>query len=160
MIFVRILYAQNSLIKTMYMEEPMEKAPLLLETVEQAVRILQESPFVAIWNYKVLSVQAGAVALALPAQPQFYRPGGIIQGGCLMTLADTAFWLAAMTELGIDAPIVTLEMKTNFLRAAQADVYCRAEVMKSGRRVTYGTATITDAAGQMLSHHTLTYLAA
>ncbi|WP_233201322.1 PaaI family thioesterase [Chromobacterium alticapitis] len=132
---------------------------MLLETVAQAVKVLQESPFAAIWSYQVVEVRPGSVTLALPAQPQFYRPGGIIQGGCLMTLADTAFWLAAMTELGVDAPIVTLEMKTNFLRAAQADVYCRADVMKSGRRVTYGTATISDKAGQVLSHHTLTYLA-
>lgn len=136
----------------------MHYQPPLLETIEQAVKILQESPFVSIWDYQVMAVKPGMVELALPAKPQFYRPGGIVQGGCLMTLADTAFWLAAMTELGVDAPIVTLEMKTNFLRPALADLYCRAEVMKSGKRVTYGTATIADAAGKALSHHTLTYL--
>ncbi|MGC0155107.1 PaaI family thioesterase [Chromobacterium vaccinii] len=138
----------------------MEKPPLLLETVEQAEEVLRNAPFATIWHYQVRHVQAGKVELLLPAQPQFYRPGGIVQGGCLMSLADTAFWLAAMTELGIDAPIVTLEMKTNFLRGARGDVYCRAEVMKSGRRVTYGTATISDGAGQTLSHHTLTYIGA
>ncbi|WP_189535262.1 PaaI family thioesterase [Paludibacterium paludis] len=136
----------------------MNDTPLRLETIEQAEKVLNESPFVAIWNYQVKTVSPGMVELILPARPHFYRPGGIIQGGCLMTLADTAFWLAAMTSVGIDTPIVTLEMKTNFLSSAKSDICCRAEVMKSGRRVIYGTAVINDPSGQLLSHHTLTYL--
>ncbi|RBB94419.1 PaaI family thioesterase, partial [Pseudomonas sp. MWU12-2115] len=55
-------------------------------------------------------------------------------------------------------PAVTMEMKSNFLRAARTDLSCKAEVMTAGRRILYGTATITDSEGKIVSHHTLTYI--
>ncbi|WP_441344461.1 hypothetical protein [Pseudomonas sp. MWU12-2115] len=51
-----------------------------------------------------------------------------------------------------------MEMKSNFLRAARTDLSCKAEVMTAGRRILYGTATITDSEGKIVSHHTLTYI--
>ncbi|KUM03700.1 PaaI family thioesterase [Chromobacterium subtsugae] len=134
-----------------------QDAPLLLD-VAQAKKILAESPFGPWWNFQVEAVSPGKAILRLPLKPEHYRPGGVAQGGSMMTLADVAFWLALMTVAGVDTPAVTLEMKTNFLRAARTDLSCEAEVMTAGRRILYGTATITDSEGKIVSHHTLTYI--
>lgn len=130
----------------------------LLTTLEEATKILDESSFGRWWKFVVASVEPGSVVVHLPVRPEFYRPGGIVQGGCLMTLADVAFWLAAMTRIGVDPSAVTLEMKTNFLSSAASDLSCRAEVMKYGRRIVYGTATTFGATGTIFAHHTVTYL--
>ena len=127
-------------------------------TVSDAQRVLDDSPFGQWWGFAVQEIGDGTATVRLAGRPEFFRPGGIIQGGCLMTLADVAFWLAAMTRIGEDMSAVTLETKTNFLRAATGDLVCRAEVMTAGRRVVYGTATTFDPQDRALAHHTFTYL--
>lgn len=68
------------------------------------------------------------------------RPYGIINGGTLMTLADVSTYLAIFGRLGIIPLAVTNELKMNFLRPAiGGDVLARAELIKVGRRVVYGT---------------------
>jgi acyl-coenzyme A thioesterase PaaI-like protein len=64
-----------------------------------------------------------------------------------------------MTRLGKSLGAVTVEMKTNFLRAArQEDFRCSARVLKLGKRLVYGVAECTNLRGDLLTHHTLTYL--
>jgi len=96
--------------------------------------------------------------LLLPHRSELERPGGLLQGACVMALSDAAFWLAAMTEIGEELMCVTLEMKTNFLRGAKGSLRCQATVLQAGRRVVYGEASCFDDSAKRVSHHTLTYL--
>ncbi len=68
--------------------------------VETAQRAIDGSPFGRWWGYRVEELGAGYARLLLPFQPHFERPGGVLQGGCAMTLADVAFWIAGMTVTG------------------------------------------------------------
>lgn len=129
-------------------------------TRAQAQALLDESPFGPWWGYRVTEVDAGRAAVVLPARPELFRPGGVLQGGCAMTLADVAFWLALLGGHGPDDPAVTLEMTTTFLRGARTDLTSTATVLSDGRRVGYGEASTTDADGRLVAHHTLTYLRA
>jgi uncharacterized protein (TIGR00369 family) len=131
----------------------------VLITVEAAQRILDGSPFGRWWGYRVEEVGPGTARLLLPFQPGFERPGGVLQGGCAMTLADVAFWIAGMTVMGEDPSAVTLQMSSSFLRpAALGDLRSEARILRAGRRILYGEASVTDARGNLLTHHVLTYL--
>jgi uncharacterized protein (TIGR00369 family) len=128
-------------------------------TAEAAQRILEGSPFGRWWGYRVEEVGPGTARLLLPFQPGFERPGGVLQGGCAMTLADVAFWIAGMTVMGEDPSAVTLQMSSSFLRPATlGDLRCEARILRAGRRILYGEASVSDARGNLLTHHVLTYL--
>lgn len=87
------------------------------------------------------------------------RPGGIVNGGVFMTVADVATWLAIKTVLGMADRSVTAEMKTNFLSSARKEpVTCSATLVKVGRRPIYAVASCFGEKGNLLSHHTLTYV--
>jgi acyl-coenzyme A thioesterase PaaI-like protein len=104
-------------------------------------------------------MSAGSCTLAVPYQPKFDRPDGIVSGQVLMTAADVAMWLAIKTLRGLDDPSVTSHMQTQFLESARAQAFdCRAEVLKAGPRMTYGTAECIAGNGTLLAHHTLTYV--
>jgi uncharacterized protein (TIGR00369 family) len=134
-----------------------DQSPMRL-TVEQAQRVVDSAPFGPWWGFVVESVEPGRARVRLPWRGTFLRPGQVLQGGCSMTLADVAFWLALMSLSGPDDPSVTLELKTNFLRGARSDLRSTAEVLSAGRRVVYGQAWTRDDEDRLIAHHTVTYL--
>lgn len=127
-------------------------------TLEEANRVITESPFGPFWGFTVSTVGSGTATVLLPARPELFRPGGVLQGGCCMTLADVAFWIAIMTRSGTTDRSVTLEMKTNFLAPATSDLACTARVVTYGRSVAFGVAETTELGGRMVAHHSVTYL--
>jgi len=128
-------------------------------TVEAAQRIIVGSPFGRWWGYRVEELGAGWARLLLPFQAHFERPGGVLQGGCAMTLADVAFWIAGMTVTGEEPSTVTLQMSSSFLRPAiLGDLRSEARILRAGKRILYGEASVTDAKGNLLTHHVLTYM--
>jgi uncharacterized protein (TIGR00369 family) len=127
-------------------------------SLQDARRILAATGFGPWWGFEVESVAPMQAVLRLPHRAELERPGGLLQGACVMALSDAAFWLAAMTAIGEELMAVTLEMKTNFLKGAKGSLRCEASVLQAGRRVVYGEASCFDDSLKRVSHHTLTYL--
>lgn len=87
------------------------------------------------------------------------RPGGTISGPSLMTLADTAMYLAVLAMLGPVALAVTTNLNINFLRKpARADVIGQAKLLKLGKRLAVGEVTMySDGDAEPVAHATGTY---
>ncbi len=123
--------------------------------------VLDGSPFVKQYDFRVESAEGGNCTLYCPGNPDFLRPDGIMSGPVFMAAADVAMWIAIISALGPDAAsTVTVEMKTNFLSALEGaqDFRCTATVLKSGSRLVYGSGDCRDLEGRMLTHHTMTYI--
>jgi len=123
-----------------------------------AQHTLDTSPFGPWWGFQIESVDAGRSRVRLPARPEMFRPGGVLQGGCAMTLADVAFWVAIMGTVEAGEAAVTLEQTSTFLGPARTDLTCDADLLRAGRTVLYGTAAVRDTRDALVTHHTLTYL--
>lgn len=127
-------------------------------SVESAQALLDRSPFGPWWGFAVEAVGHGQAQLSLRSRPELLRPGGVLQGGCAMTLADVTCWIAILSMTGEDDPVVTQQMTTSFLGPAHSDLHCESWVMRPGRRSVYATASTTAADGTLVAHHTLTYV--
>jgi len=126
-------------------------------TESQLQNLLGEVPFTRNFGFRVHSLGDGECALAVPYQPDFERPGGIVSGQVFMAAADAAMWLAIMTRLGLEENAVTVELKTNFLGAARReDILCSAKILKQGNRLIYGVAECLNGKSKLLAHHTIT----
>jgi uncharacterized protein (TIGR00369 family) len=82
----------------------------------------------------------------MPAEPRFTQETGVIQGGILTSLADTAAVYAILPFLGRDETMTGLELKINFMgtaRPGQADLTARSNVLHRGRRTAVCEVTIT-----------------
>lgn len=124
----------------------------------QAQALLDDSGFGPWWGFRVVDVETGVARLTLKSRPELFRPGGVLQGGCAMTLADVTCWTAVMSLSGPDDPSVIQQMTTTFLRPARTDLTCVSTVLKPGRRISYAEASVMDTGGKLISHHTLSYL--
>ena len=138
----------------------MEPSLSPLFSLDDARRLLAETPFALWWGVEAVELGDGWAIVRLPFRPELVRPGGILHGPSYELVADVAAWLAIMTRTGEEQMAVTIEMKTSFLRGATTDIICRAEIVKLGRRIVFATAETHDAAGVLVSQSTLTYVRA
>lgn len=88
------------------------------ESPTQLIRRLM--PLCATLGVRALAFQADRVELALDWQPGLCTSGGVLHGGAVMTLADSAAGACAFLNLPERAGTSTIEAKTNFLAAVKS----------------------------------------
>jgi uncharacterized protein (TIGR00369 family) len=71
--------------------------------------------------------------------PDRLRPGGIVGGPSLMTLADFAVWVAVLAAVGPEPMTVTVNLNIHFLRPVPpGDVVAETRLHKVGKRLATG----------------------
>jgi 1,4-dihydroxy-2-naphthoyl-CoA hydrolase len=80
-------------------------------------------------------VEYGLVAARLDIRPEHLAPNGYLHAGAVVTLADSCCGMGCMASLPEDlGGFTTVELKTNFLRTAEAGgLACRATLAHAGR---------------------------
>lgn len=85
---------------------------------------------------RVVEVGPGRVRMLAPYRDALLRPGGVITGPALMSLADAAAYALVLAHLGDRLMAVTSQLNMSFLRgAAPGDIHAEAEMLRLGRRL-------------------------
>lgn len=85
---------------------------------------------------KVTDVGPGRVHVVSPYRDGLLRPGGVLSGPTLMSLADTAAYALVLAHVGDQLMAVTSQLNMSFLRGAQpGDLHAEAEMLRLGRRL-------------------------
>jgi uncharacterized protein (TIGR00369 family) len=89
------------------------------------------------------AVGPGWAEVALDADAAMMRPGGIIWGPAVFSLADAALYYAVFTVAGIQPMALTSELSIRFMRPARSTgLRGRAELHHAGRRSVIGSVTV------------------
>ncbi len=84
----------------------------------------------------VISVSPGRLHMVAPYREGLLRPGGVISGPTLMSLADSAAYALVLAHIGDQLMAVTSQLNMSFLRGAQpGDMHAEAEMLRLGRRL-------------------------
>ncbi|MEM7269630.1 MAG: PaaI family thioesterase [Pseudomonadota bacterium] len=111
-------------------------------------------------HFDIMEVAPMRARMRLKVTEAMLRPGGTVSGPSLFELADCAFYVAVMGMIGREAMTVTSTATMNFLRKPVAkDLVCEAELLKIGRMLATGQATIwtEGAEDKAVAHATMTY---
>ena len=85
---------------------------------------------------EVTSVEPGRIRMTGFYREGLLRPGGVISGPTLMSLADSAAYALVLAHIGDQLMAVTSQLNMSFLRGAQpGDMYADAELLRLGRRL-------------------------
>ena len=85
---------------------------------------------------RVEEVSGDTVLVCLPTSQRHGRPGGTISGPTMMTLADTAAWMAILAQIGPVLLAVTTSLHIDFLRKPDiTDLMARGRLLKLGRKL-------------------------
>jgi len=118
------------------------------------------------WRHLGIEVQdarAGWVRLHLAVRDELRNAvGAPVHGGVLSTLVDAAVGAALGTLHEASAGGVgqtTLDLNVSFIAAAgEGDVFAEGRILRKGRTIAFGEATITDAAGRLVAAGRATYM--
>ncbi len=86
-------------------------------------------------NFQCESIDDESVLVRWKYAEAGLRPGGIISGPTLFTLADVALWYLSFTVVGLKSMAVTANLNIDFLRPATGgDVLAKAHLLRAGKR--------------------------
>lgn len=97
-----------------------------------------------------VEAEPGRVTFTMSPSEFHLNPFGLVHGGVLAALIDTAMGCAVHSLLPVGAGYITSELNVRFLRAAglaTGALLCTGEVLKAGRRTMVVQARVTDDAG-------------
>jgi acyl-CoA thioesterase len=97
---------------------------------------MQHPGFAELVGFEVFPESDGTGKAQLIVSERHLNPNGVIHGGALFTLVDTAMGASLMQRLDEGEICATLQISMNFLRAVvSCDVVeCEARVVNKGRR--------------------------
>ena len=118
-----------------------------------------EIPFVTLLGFTLELFEGGESVLGYTPEPAHLNSFAVTHGGACMTLLDVAMAVAARS-VQKDMGVVTIEMKTSFMRPAPGDgskLTARGRLMHRSTSLAFTEATIYDAQGQACAHATGTF---
>lgn len=105
--------------------------------------------------------EPGVTVWTMTAEERFCNPVGVLQGGFLAALCDSAMGASSITSAR-DRKIYSAnaEMKISFLRPVPVDsvLTCTATTISAGSRVNFVEAEVVDEKGRLVARATSTYI--
>jgi uncharacterized protein (TIGR00369 family) len=97
--------------------------------------------------------------MRLPIDDSHLRPGGTVSGPTMMALADCAFYIAVLAEIGPVALAVTTNLNINFYRKPEpTELIAEARIFKLGQRLAVGDVMLYSKGQEAsVAHVTCTY---
>lgn len=115
-------------------------------------------PYVGLLGFEFVRAERGGATFALDVREELTRMGGILHGGAVVSLLDTAAAFAVHTVIEPDARTVTVDLTVHFLRpASDGRIEAHARVLRRGRRVCILSVEARDANAEIIATSTMTY---
>ena len=112
---------------------------------------------------EIADARAGWVRLRVPIRDEVRNAAGApVHGGVLSALVDMAVGGALGTvseasEGGVNQ--TTLDLNVSFIAAATGDeIFAEGRILKRGRTIVFGEATVTDGSGKLVAAGRATYM--
>ncbi|MBV8988771.1 MAG: PaaI family thioesterase [Solirubrobacterales bacterium] len=118
---------------------------------------LPPPPIAGLIGYRLVSVGDGEALLRCTPGESTYSPIGLVHGGVLCTLLDSAAGCAVQTLLPPAAEFSSIEIKVSFLRRLRpedGEIEVRGRALRAGRRVAFAEAHARDRDGELVGHAT------
>jgi acyl-CoA thioesterase len=98
--------------------------------------IFARTPANRLIGSRLVSCGDGQACVALPVRPELIQEKGVVHGGFLSTLMDSAAVYAIVPDLAVDAGLTGVEFKVNFMRPGRLDrgeIEARSKLVKRGQ---------------------------
>jgi len=122
---------------------------------------LPPPPIARLLDFEIAELGEGRAVFAVVPGEKHYNPIGVVHGGLLATLLDSAMGCAVHSTLPAGTGYTTVELHVNFVRAVGAGtgrLRAEAGLIHRGSRLATAQGRVVDAAGKLYAHGTSTCL--
>ena len=131
--------------------------PAYVAAVQKSVRT---APYPELIGMAIAALEFDTCRIELDLAQRHLQPFGIVHGGVIATLIDTATFWAGFMRLPEDAGLVNVDLKLNYLKAvAKGHLRAEGECLRAGRQISYTMASVYNEAGELVAHGTSTMMA-
>jgi uncharacterized protein (TIGR00369 family) len=129
------------------------------EYIEALKNAINASPFPKHMAMVLDRIEFDAAAIALDLTEHHLQPFGIVHGGAIATLIDTATFWAAYLRLPEDDGLVNVDLKLNYLRpVVEGRLIAKGSCLRPGRSICYSEAKVFDQNETLIAHGTSTLM--
>jgi uncharacterized protein (TIGR00369 family) len=113
-----------------------DDAPLTSEEEERVRDAFEHVPFVHLLKVELGEVRRGFAALYLEVRDELRQNNGVVHGGVIASLVDTAAAFAIITSLEKGQTTTTVDLTIHYLRPLlRGRITAEARVLRVGRRI-------------------------
>jgi uncharacterized protein (TIGR00369 family) len=113
-------------------------------------------PFVRHLGFVLTQCAEGQSEICYTPQPEHLNSYSVTHGGAVMTLLDVTMAMAARGGMG-HTGVVTVEMKTSFMRPSHGALTARGRLMHRTATLAFTEASVLDEQGRVCAHATGTF---
>lgn len=109
-------------------------------------------PIAMLFGFRFQSVEPGKVQMSIVPDESHYNPLGMVHGGAMATLLDTAMGCSVLSVLNKTRGYTTLSLSVNYIRAitvSTGEVFAEGTVVHAGRSTAIAHGRVVDAAGKL-----------
>jgi uncharacterized protein (TIGR00369 family) len=114
-------------------------------------------PFLKLLGVRCLSAEMGKGEILLALKPEHTNTWDVAHGGVLLTLMDVAMAVAARSGDPGDRSVVTVEMKNNFMQAANGILRVKADTVRRTATMAFCEAKLYNDQGEICCMATGTF---
>ena len=135
----------------------MRPNPAYIKAVQETVH---DAPYPKLIGLVIASLSIDRCRIELTLRDDHMQPFGIVHGGVIATLIDTATFWAAFLRLPEDAGLVNVDLKLNYLKAvARGHLRAEGECLRPGRQISYTVASVYNEDNELVAHGSSTMMA-
>jgi uncharacterized protein (TIGR00369 family) len=129
------------------------------EHFERLRAVLDDVPFARFLGIELVSAKHGSATLRFAIRRDLIQNYGLLHGGAMASLIDTATAFAIVSQLSQPEKFTTVDLNVNYLRPiTEGSATCTARVIRAGRRILTLTAEVHDDAGNLVAVALSTYI--
>ena len=137
----------------------MKKARLSVAEKKRLREAFQKVPFAHTIGLELGEIERGAATFHLAAREDLKQNKGLVHGGVIASLVDTAAAFAAVSMIEPGQSTTTVDLTIHYLRPlTEGRVAARARVLRAGRRVIVISVDVLDKTEALVATALTTYL--
>lgn len=114
-------------------------------------------PFLKLLGVRLITAEMGKGEILLALKPEHTNTWDVAHGGVLLTLMDVAMAVAARSSDPGDRSVVTVEMKNNFMQAANGILRVKADTVRRTATMAFCEAKLFNDQGEICCMATGTF---
>ncbi len=137
----------------------MTKPKLTAAQIKRISKALDDVPYARLLEIKLAEIDSGTATLKMPVRKKLTQNHGVVHGGAMASLIDSATAFAIISLLEPQEKVTTVDLTISYLRpVTNGTLHCAAKVVRSGRRLLVVSAEVFDDAQKLVATALSTYI--
>lgn len=137
----------------------MTTAKLTPAQKKRAREAMASVPYAGFLGIELEKISSGSATLRMQVREEFTQNHGVVHGGAIASLIDSATAFAIISLLAPKERVTTVDLTISYLRpVTQGKLICTATVRRAGKRLLVVSADALDSGGKLIATALSTYI--